>query len=225
MDTDGSKTSINIWHPWPEVCSLNCWILEWAVFPDDSLQEIVVKDAEVVGILAALVTTITVAGFTIAQRELDKYYWFRLISFLSFVFSLISLMTASRLLLSINKLHPRNVLQCLESLDDVWGAVDAFWWFNRSLQFLLISAALSIYVLLDALSFAICAAISLLPFCMMWYLHKAHTSVVWPMINIKDSQCSDETSERSFKDPWFQRRCFDPDPKVWFGSLARNKER
>ena len=151
-------------------------------------------------------TTITVAGFTIAQHELDQYYWFRLLyisfSFLSFVFSLISLMTASRLLLSINKLHPRNVLPCLELLDEWdWGAVDAYYWFNRSLQFLLISAALSIYILVDAVSFGICTAISLLPFGMMWYLRQAHNSVVWPMMHMKDSQCSDETSERCFKCP------------------------
>lgn len=172
------------------------------------LQDIVVKDAEVVGILAALVTTITVAGFQLAAPHLDKRYWLRMVyvtcSFLSFVFSLVSLMTASRVLLSINKLNPRNVLSCLESLN-TWGAVDAFWWFNRSLQCLLISSVLSIYVLFDSTCFAICCTCALLPLWMMWYLHKAHTGVVWSLLKVQtDSDDSEAWVKEVFWAQWYQ---------------------
>lgn len=132
-------------------------------------------------------TTITVAGFQIAEKELNKVYWLGFVyiicSFLSFVFSLVSLITASRVLLSVNKVHPRNVLDCIESLN-AWGAVDAYWWFSRSLQFLVLSALLSIYMLFDVNCFVICCILTLIPFLMMWHLHKAHTDVVWDLLNL-----------------------------------------
>ncbi|CAK9003668.1 unnamed protein product [Durusdinium trenchii] len=106
-----------------------------------------------------------------------------LLSFLSFVFSLNALMTASRVLLSINKLHPRDVLQCLESLDE-WDTADGFWWFNRSLVFLLLAVWVLVDLLYDHTCFLLCGVLALVPLGMMWHLHRAHVAVVWPMIRL-----------------------------------------
>ncbi|CAE7501526.1 hscB, partial [Symbiodinium pilosum] len=159
--------------------------------------EIIVKDAEVVGILAALVLTITVAGLAIVDAKLSESSWARTayvaLAFCSFVFSLISLMISSRLLLSINRLHSKDVLMCMEALDS-WGASHAFWWFARSLEFLLFAVLLSVYLLYDGLCLAVCCALSLLPLWMMNYLHRAHVGVVWPLMNFS-AESSDEASD------------------------------
>ncbi|CAK8985480.1 unnamed protein product [Durusdinium trenchii] len=162
---------------------------------EQKLKDIVLKDTEVVGILAALVLTITVAVSTVVHSELKQPSYWRLIyvtlGFCSFIFSLISLMIASRLLLSINKLHPRKVLRCLELLEKGWASVDGFWWFHRSLIFLLLSVLISVYLLYGQSCFIICCVLGLLPGAMMWHLHRAHVGVVWPLINLVESETSD----------------------------------
>ena len=158
------------------------------------------KDAEVVGILAALVLTITVAGLAIVDAKLAHASWVRTVyvalGFCSFVFSLISLMISSRLLLSINRLNAKDVLACSEALDGR-GASHAFWWFSRSLEFLLLSVLVSVYLLYDEICFAICGALALLPLGMMYHLHKAHVSVVWPLMNFSpaSSESTDDASD------------------------------
>ncbi|CAE7762435.1 hscB [Symbiodinium sp. CCMP2456] len=166
----------------------------------EKLKEVVVKDAEIVGILGALVLTITVAGLAIVDAKLADSSLVRTVyvalAFCSFVFSLISLMISSRLLLSINRLPAKDALACLEELDRA-GAAHAYWWFSRSLLFLLFAVLISVYLLYDALCFAICSIFTFLPLWMMYHLHRVHVGVVWPMMNFSPlaADSHDDTSD------------------------------
>ncbi|CAE7575815.1 hscB [Symbiodinium sp. KB8] len=166
----------------------------------EKLKEVVVKDAEIVGILGALVLTITVAGLAVVDAKLAKSSLVRTLyvalAFCSFVFSLISLMISSRLLLSINRLPAKDALACLEELDRA-GAAHAYWWFSRSLLFLLFAVLISVYLLYDSLCFAICSIFTFLPLWMMYHLHRVHVGVVWPMMNFSPlaADSRDDTSD------------------------------
>ncbi|CAE7233146.1 hscB [Symbiodinium natans] len=112
------------------------------------------------------------------------------LGFCSFAFSMISLMISSRMVLSINRLPAKHALACLEELDRT-GASNAFWWFNRSLLFLLLDVLLSVYMLYDGLCFALCSVLTILPLWMMYHLHQVHVGVVWPMMSFSPHDSSD----------------------------------
>lgn len=158
------------------------------------LKEVVVKDSEIVGVLAALVLTITVAGLTIVDAKLSKSSWFRsiyvILIFLSFISSLISLMTASRMVLSINKLPPKDVLAAIEALQR-WGVTNSYNWFQASLYLLLFAVDTSVFLLYDRVCFALCSAIALVPCAMMCWLNRSHMQVIFPLIRMPSGSDSD----------------------------------
>ena len=158
------------------------------------LKEVVLKDSEVVGVLAALVLTITVAGLTIVDAKLAKSSCFRsiyvILMFSSFASSLTSLLMASRMLLSINKLHPKDVLAAVEDLSG-WHASDAYRWFQASLYLLLLAVEVSVYLLYDSICFLLCSVSVLIPWAMMWALKGAHEAVIWPLIHVGAESDSD----------------------------------
>ena len=77
------------------------------------------------------------------------------------------------------------------------GAVNGYWWFGWSLQFLLFAVLLSVYMLYDGMCFGISCALTLLPLWTMYRLHKAHVGVVWPLVNFSPvtAASQDESSD------------------------------
>eukprot|EP00931_Biecheleriopsis_adriatica_P123538 TRINITY_DN98593_c0_g1_i1.p1 TRINITY_DN98593_c0_g1~~TRINITY_DN98593_c0_g1_i1.p1 ORF type:complete len:197 (+),score=24.60 TRINITY_DN98593_c0_g1_i1:45-635(+) len=170
---------------------------------ETEFKDVVIKDAEVLGVLAALLVTVALAGLAMSDGGLSQQSALRT-TYVSFMFlalctSGLALYISSRNVLTLNKLPATDIsrlLDTLEYLETVWAS-NAFPFFVVSLLSILIAATLGVNLLYnDHLCTQISIALALLSAGYAFLIERSHVSAVKEFIN--GQHCSGDEPGHTF---------------------------